>query len=245
MTGSATHVAALKVRAKALDLAASLLQATPDELDIIDGIVVHRDRPGGGSISLAEIARHLAPDSRTLGERDPGLTAEGWFRTEHMTYPYGVQIGVVRVDAETGQATVERFLLAYDIGRSINPMLVEGQLVGGFVQGLGGALYEEFCYDERGQPLSVTLADYLLPTAQEAPAVEVLVTEDAPSPLNPLGIKSVGEGGINGVGAVIAAAIDEAIGFPDAVTRLPMTPQQLKALLRALAQRGSPAAVEG
>jgi hypothetical protein len=134
---------------------------TPDELDIVDGIVVHRDRPGGGSISLAEIARHLAPDSRTLGERDPGLTAEGWFRTEHMTYPYGVQIGVVRVDADTGQATVEGFLLAYDIGRSINPMLVEGQLVGGFVQGLGGALYEEFCYDERGQPLSVTLADYL------------------------------------------------------------------------------------
>ena len=108
MTGSATHAAALKARAKALDVAASLLQATPDELDIVDGIVVHRDRPGGGSISLAEIARHLAPDSRTLGERDPGL---GWFRTEHMTYPYGVQIGVVRVDADTGQATVERFLL--------------------------------------------------------------------------------------------------------------------------------------
>jgi carbon-monoxide dehydrogenase large subunit/6-hydroxypseudooxynicotine dehydrogenase subunit gamma len=244
-TGSATHAAALKARAKALDVAASLLQATPDELDIVDGIVVHRDRPGGGSISLAEIARHLAPDSRTLGERDPGLTAEGWFRTEHMTYPYGVQIGVVRVDADTGQATVERFLLAYDIGRSINPMLVEGQLVGGFVQGLGGALYEEFCYDEHGQPLSVTLADYLLPTARETPAMEVLVTEDAPSPLNPLGIKSVGEGGINGVGAVIAAAIDEAIGLPGAVTRLPATPQQIKALLRAAAQRGRSAAVEG
>jgi carbon-monoxide dehydrogenase large subunit/6-hydroxypseudooxynicotine dehydrogenase subunit gamma len=241
MTGSATHAAALKVRAKALDVAASLLQATPDELDIVDGIVVHRDRPGGGSISLAEIAHHLAPDSRRLGEGDPGLTAEGWFRTEHMTYPYGVQIGVVRVDADTGQATVERFLLAYDIGRSINPTLVEGQLVGGFVQGLGGALYEEFCYDERGQPLSVTLADYLMPTARETPAVEVLMTEDAPSPLNPLGIKSVGEGGINGVGAVIAAAIDEAIRMPGGVTRLPAAPQRIKALLRA-AQRGRPAA---
>jgi CO/xanthine dehydrogenase Mo-binding subunit len=245
MTGSATHAGALKVRAKALDVAASLLQATPDELDIVDGMVVHRGRPSGGSISLAEIARHLAPDSPSLGERDPGLTAEGWFRAEHMTYPYGVQIGVVRVDADTGQATVERFLLAYDIGRSINPMLVEGQLIGGFVQGLGGALYEEFCYDERGQPLSVTLADYLLPTARETPAVEVLMTEDAPSPLNPLGIKSVGEGGINGVGAVIAAAIDEAIGLPGAVTQLPATPQQLKAVLRTAAQRGRPAAVEG
>jgi carbon-monoxide dehydrogenase large subunit len=232
MTGSATHAAALKVRVKALDVAASLLQASPDELDIVDGVIVHRDRPGGASIGLAEIARHLAPDSPTLGERDPGLTAEGWFRTEHMTYPYGVQIGVVRVDADTAEASVERFLLAYDIGRSINPMLVEGQLVGGFAQGLGGALYEEFRYDEQGQPLSATLADYALPTAREVPAVEVLVTEDAPSPLNPLGIKSVGEGGINGVGAVIAAAIDEAIGLPGAVTRLPATPLRLRALIK-------------
>src|SRR5205807_5709680 len=130
MTGCATHAAALKVRAKALEMAAALMQAAPENLDIVDGTVIHRGRPGGPSIALSDIARHLAPDSPLLGERDPGLTAEGWFRTEHMTYPYGVQIGVVRVDAETGQATVERFLLAYDIGRSINPMLVEGQLVG-------------------------------------------------------------------------------------------------------------------
>ncbi|MBV9686582.1 MAG: xanthine dehydrogenase family protein, partial [Alphaproteobacteria bacterium] len=144
MTGGATHATALKIRSKALEVAAALLQATPDELDIVDGVVVRRDRPGGGSISLADIARHLAPDSPTLGGRDPGLSAEGWFRAEHMTYPYGVQIGVVRVDADTGQVTVERFLVAYDVGRSINPMLVEGQLIGGFAQGLGGALYEEF-----------------------------------------------------------------------------------------------------
>jgi CO/xanthine dehydrogenase Mo-binding subunit len=242
MTGSATHAAALKVRAKALEVAASLLQTAPDELEIAKGVVAHRRRSGGASISLGDIARHLAPDSPTLGERDPGLTAEGWFRSEHMTYPYGVQIGVVRVDAETGQVTVERFLLAYDIGRSINPMLVEGQLVGGFVQGLGGALYEEFRYDERGEPLCVTLADYLLPTVRETPSVEVLVTEDAPSPLNPLGIKSVGEGGINGVGAVIAAAIDDAIGMPGGVTRLPATPQRIKSMLREAAQRGHHAA---
>jgi carbon-monoxide dehydrogenase large subunit/6-hydroxypseudooxynicotine dehydrogenase subunit gamma len=91
----------------------------------------------------------------------------------------------------------------------------------------------------------VTLADYLLPTAGEMPATEVLVTEDAPSSLNPLGIKSVGEGGINGVGAVIAAAIDEAIGLPGAVTRLPVTPQRLKALLNAKAQRKRCPAAEG
>ena len=98
-----------------------------------------------------------------------------------MTYPYGVQIAVVRVDDATGQVAVERYLVAYDIGRAINPMLVEGQLVGGVAQGLGGALYEEFSYDERGEPLSVTFADYLMPTVREIPPIEVLLTEDAPS----------------------------------------------------------------
>jgi carbon-monoxide dehydrogenase large subunit len=233
MTGSATHAATLKLRAKALDMAGELLQASPDKLDIVDGAVVHRDRPGGPSILLGEIARHLAPDSPILGNRDPGLSAEGWFRTTHMVYPYGVQIAVVRVDGETGGVTVERYLVAYDIGRAINPMLAEGQLVGGMAQGLGGALYEEFRYDGDGQPLSVTFADYLMPTICEIPPIEILMTEDAPSPLNPLGIKSAGEGGITPVGAVIASAIDDAIGIPGAVRRLPATPQRVKALLRA------------
>ena len=232
MTGGATHAATLKLRAKALDRAAELLQAEPDQLDITDGMVVYRGRPDGPSISLGEIARHLAPDSPTLGDRDPGLSAEGWFRTSQMTYPYGVQIAVVRVDEATGEVAVERYLVAYDIGRAINPMLVEGQLVGGVVQGLGGALYEEFRYDERGEPLSVTFADYLMPTVREIPPIEVLLTEDAPSPLNPLGIKSAGEGGITPVGAVIASAIDEAIGIPGGVTQLPATPQRIRALLR-------------
>src|SRR5436305_12733443 len=110
-------------------------------------------------------------------------------------------------------------------------MLVEGQLVGGFAQGVGGALMEEFTYDEQGQPLAVNFADYLMPTAAEIPSVEVLIREDAPSPLNPLGLKGAGEGGINPVGAAIASAIDDAIGRPGAVTRLPVTPQRLRALL--------------
>jgi CO/xanthine dehydrogenase Mo-binding subunit len=159
------------------------------------------------------------------------LTAEGWHRTDHMTYPYGVHVAKLRVDRETGGVTIERFLVAYDIGRAVNPMMIEGQIAGGYAQGLGGALYEEFLYNADGQPLSVTFADYLMPTACEVPTVDVLITEDAPSPLNALGLKGAGEAGVTAVGAAIASAIDDAIGIPGAVTELPVTPQRLFALL--------------
>ena len=121
-----------------------------------------------------------------------------------MNYPYGVHIAVVQGRSRHRRRDGRALLLAYDIGRAVNPMLVEGQIAGGFAQGLGGALLEEFLYDERGEPLSVNFADYLMPTAREVPALEVLITEDAPSPLNPLGLKGAGEGGINAVGAAIA-----------------------------------------
>ncbi|HXQ49920.1 MAG TPA: xanthine dehydrogenase family protein molybdopterin-binding subunit [Stellaceae bacterium] len=231
MTGSATHVAALKLRDKAIDLAAELMQAPKEALAIVDGAVVRRDAPVGASMSLGEIARHLAPGSRTRGEREPGLSVTGWFTTEHQVYPYGVHIAVVRVDRETGAVAVERYLSAYDIGRAVNPMMVEGQIAGGFAQGLGGALYEEFVYDAEGQPLSVSLADYLLPGIGEMPPLDILLTEDAPSPCNPLGIKGAGESGITAVGAAIASAIDAAIGMPGAVTELPVTPLRLRAIL--------------
>jgi len=159
------------------------------------------------------------------------LSAEGWFQSEHMTYPYGVHIAIVRVDRETGGVTVEAYMVGYDIGRAVNPMLVEGQITGGVVQGLGGALFEEFLYDADGSPLSVTFADYMMPTLQEVPPIEVLITEDAPSPLNPLGVKGAGEAGINAVGAAIASAIDDALGAAGTVDRIPVTPQRLKAKL--------------
>jgi carbon-monoxide dehydrogenase large subunit len=155
------------------------------------------------------------------------VSAEGWFRADHMNYPYGIHAAVVRIDDETCGPVVERFVVACDIGRAVNPMLVDGQMVGGAAQGIGGALLEEFVYDEAGQPLATTFADYLLPTSAEVPPIETLITEDAPSPLNPLGVKGAGEGGINAAGAAIAAAVDEALGRPGAVTRLPITPQRL------------------
>ena len=233
MTGSATHIAAGKVRAIALETAAQLMQTSAAELTVTDGRVHRTDAPAGASLELGEITRKLTSDSKLLNGHDAGLSAEGWFHTEHMVYPYGVHVAVVTIDKETGAVRVERYLIAYDVGRAVNPMLVEGQLVGGFAQGLGGALAEEFRYDERGEPLSTTFADYLMPTAREVPPVDVLLTEDAPSPRNPLGLKGAGEGGINAVGAAIAAAIDDAIGQPGAVTRLPVTPQRLQALVKA------------
>jgi len=158
-----------------------------------------------------------------------------------MTYPYGVHVAVVAVDRGTGQVRVEKYLIAYDVGRAVNPMLVEGQLVGGFAQGLGGALSEEFRYDAQGEPLSVTFADYLMPTLHDVAAADILITEDAPSPLNPLGLKGAGEGGVNAVGAAIASAIDDAIGQPGAIDRLPVTPERLKALLDNRGEESRPA----
>ena len=189
------------------------------------------DSPDSPSVSLAQIAKELAPAAAVAKGREPGLTAEGFFYCEDETYPYGAHVAVVNVDCETGGVKIERYLASYDIGVAVNPMLVEGQIVGSMAQGLGGALFEEFVYDENGSPLSVTFADYMLPTANEVPDVDVLLTEDAPSPLNPLGLKAGGESGITAVGAVIASAIEDAIGMPGTVTRLPVTPQRLKEIL--------------
>jgi carbon-monoxide dehydrogenase large subunit/6-hydroxypseudooxynicotine dehydrogenase subunit gamma len=220
MTASATRVAALALREKVLAAAAELLQAPASALDIADGSVIRTDRAGGPSISLAEIAASRGK-----------IEAEGWHHADHQVYPYGDHLAVVKVDPGTGGVTVERYVVAYDIGRAINPMLVEGQIAGGCAQGIGGALYEEFTYSERGDPLSVTFADYLMPTVREVPEVEIILTQDFPSPLNPLGIKGAGESGINGVGAAIASAIDDAIGMPGAITQLPVTPQRLKGMI--------------
>jgi carbon-monoxide dehydrogenase large subunit/6-hydroxypseudooxynicotine dehydrogenase subunit gamma len=233
MAGEAARLAALDLRATALEAAAELMQQPADGLDIIDGTVQRKDLNAGPSITLADIAKALQPGSTLRGGRALGLSAEGTFHSDHMNYPYGVHIAVARVDRDTAGVTIERYFIAYDVGRAVNPMLVQGQLAGGMAQGIGGALLEEFLYDERGEPLSVTFADYLMPTSREVPPLELLITEDAPSPLNPLGLKGAGEGGINAVGAAVAAALDDAIGIPGAITHLPVTPQRLHAILKA------------
>jgi CO/xanthine dehydrogenase Mo-binding subunit len=180
------------------------MQTSADALDIVNGEIVRASGPGP-SMPLAELARALPG----------GLSAEDTFESTHMVYPYGVHAAAVRVDPDTGNVAIERYVIAYDIGKAVNPKLLE-----------------EFRYDENGEPLSVTFADYLMPTAREVPEIAILVSEDAPSPLNPLGLKGAGEGGANPVGAVIASAIDDALQRPGAVTALPITPQRLKAILR-------------
>ncbi len=229
MTGPAVHLAALNVREKALAAAGRLLQADPAMLEVAAGRVRPRGSAPGPSITLGDLARTLLGSGGAAA-----LSAESRFESEHMNYPYGVHGAVARVDPGTGGVTIERIFIAYEVGRAVNPLLVEGQLVGGAAQGLGGALLEEFLYDESGQPLAASFADYLLPTAAEMPPVETLVTEEAPSPLNPLGVKGAGEGGVTAMGAAIAAAVDAALGRPGAIDRLPITPQRMHAVIRRL-----------
>ena len=218
MTGEAARRAAEDLRNKALTAAAALMQTTADKLQIAEGTISAKSG-AGPTMTLAALAKTYP------------LTGEGFFEYKHMVYPYGVHIAQVRVDARTGGVTVEKFSVAYDIGRAVNPMLIEGQIAGGVAQGVGGALFEDFVYDANGEPLSVTFADYLMPTAREVPEIGILITEDAPSPLNALGLKGAGEGGVNAAGAAIAAAIDDAIGIPGAVTELPVSPKRVKALI--------------
>lgn len=153
----------------------------------------------------------------------------------HMTYPYGVHAAEVDLDRETGRISIERYLIAYDVGRVVNPALVKGQIIGGMVQGLGGALLEELAYDNDGQLLSGTFMDYLLPTSCEAPDIEVIVTEDAPSRYNPLGVKGCGEGGTTGVGAALANAVADALDAPpEAFTALPIRPETVHTWIQRL-----------
>jgi len=219
MCGEATRMAAVAFRDQALRGAAELMQTAAHELVMTDGEVRRRDSVGP-SLRLG-----------TLAARPEGLVAEAEFRSSHMVYPYGAHVVQLRLDRETGGVMIERYLMALDVGKAVNPMLVEGQVTGGMAQGLGGALFEEFLYNETGDPLSVTFADYLMPTAREVPAAEVIVSEDAPSPLNTYGFKGAGEGGITAAGAAIASAIDDALQRPGAVTALPVTPQRLKSLI--------------
>jgi carbon-monoxide dehydrogenase large subunit len=217
--GSAVVVAAGALRGRILNAAAEQLEASPDDLEIAGDAVTVRGTPSV-RLSLAEIAAAA-----------PGLSCEHRFSSEDMSFPYGLHCAAVEIDLDTGGVRIHRYAIAYDVGRAVNPMLVEGQIVGGLAQGVGGALLEELAYDAAGQLLTGTFVDLLLPTASEAPAADVLVTEDAPSPLTPLRVKGAGEGGTTAAGAAIANAVSDALGAE--ATALPLTPERVLDLAEA------------
>jgi carbon-monoxide dehydrogenase large subunit len=227
--GSAVMLAAKATAEKALRVATELLEASVEDLRLGPSRVEVAGSPDR-YLSLGEIAEACDPQrSAAMGE-EPGLGARRTFSVEHMTYPYGVHLAQVEVDPETGGVEIRRYLVAYEVGRAINPTLVEGQLIGGAAQGIGGALFEEFSYDASGQPLASTFIDYLEPTAAEVPRVGTLICEDAPSPDNPLGVKGAGEGGVVGCGAAISGAIEDALGMPGSISSLPITPERIRTL---------------
>ena len=172
---------------------------------------------------------------------EPGLYAAHFFEAPKMTYPYGTHVAVVEVDPATGRVALRKYVVTYDVGRAINPMIVDGQILGGLAQGLGGAIFEELVYDDQGQPLTTTFMDYLVPTAMEMPeATIVKILEETPTPLNPLGVKGVGEGGSSGVGAAIANAVADALApFGVAIRELPLSPGRIVGLLRAVGSHAS------
>jgi carbon-monoxide dehydrogenase large subunit len=222
--------AARKVRAKILHVAASLLEAASDDLVLQEGAVHVRGLPDR-RVTFRELARAAVPGPPGM---EPGLYAAHFFEAPKMTYPYGTHVAVVEVDPDTGRVRVLKYAIAYDIGRAINPMIVDGQLVGALAQGLGGTLFEELVYDDQGQPLATTFMDYLVPTAMEMPeATEVRILEETPTPLNPLGVKGVGEGGSSGCGGAIANAVADALApLGVSITALPLSPDRLLALIR-------------
>jgi CO/xanthine dehydrogenase Mo-binding subunit len=165
---------------------------------------------------------------------EPGLEATRYFPAPRATFACGAHVAVVEVDRETGQVTIVDYAVASDAGPLINPRIVEGQLHGGVAQGVGGALYEELAYD-RGQPLTQSLLEYVMPSAAQIPTMRIdhLAT---PSPLNPLGVKGVGEAGTVAPSAAIAAAVEDALRpFEARITATPLRPESLWRLVRSQA----------
>jgi carbon-monoxide dehydrogenase large subunit len=228
MAGSAALGASRKVKQKILRIASTQLEIDPRDLNVGDGRVSVRGAPER-SLSYADIARLALPGTALKSGMTPGVSEEDFFATDKRPFPYGVHVAVVEVDRETGVLKILDYLVTEDVGRKINPMIIEGQMAGGLAQGIGGALLEEFVYDTNGQPLATSFMDYLLPTAMEMPNAQLISTEDFPSPHNPLGVKGAGEGGITAAGAALANAVSNALGVE--VTKLPLKPDYLLELV--------------
>jgi carbon-monoxide dehydrogenase large subunit len=183
--------------------------------------------------SFREVAAKAVgmPGFSMAGGPLPGLEATSHFTPDQSTYSNGTHVAEVEVDIETGQVTILRYLVMHDCGHVINPMVVEGQVVGGVIHGVGNAFFERMVYDGDAQPVSTHFGDYLLPLATDSPDVEVLHME-TPSPLNPLGLKGAGEGGTIPAIATLMAAVENALEpFGVRIAEAPITPQRIVELL--------------
>jgi len=232
VAASAINASALAVRKKILKLASEVLEAPEDELEIEDGKVRVADIPRK-SISLGELAV-LANPLRGAVEpgTEPGLEATAYFGPKYGATAFGVHAMILEVDVETMMVEIKRYVAVEDCGTVLNPLILEGQIHGGVAMGIGNAFYEKLVYDEYGQILNASLADYLIPTATEVPRIEVGHMETR-SPLNPLGTKGVGEAGTIPVPAVFAQALEDALsGYELEVLETPLSPNRLYELLQ-------------
>jgi carbon-monoxide dehydrogenase large subunit len=208
--GNAIHHAAAKVRQRVLLLAEQLMEASAADLEIVDGEVRIRGVPGR-ALALSEIAKTAMAEVLRKGAPGDGLLADtAYFIPPTVTYASAAHSAVVAVDPSTGMVTLERYVVVHDCGRLVNPMIADGQVVGGVAQGVGGALYEHLVYDDSGQPLTGSFMDYALPVASCLPAIELDHIESL-STRNPLGVKGLGEGGAIGPPAAIANAVEDAL----------------------------------
>jgi aerobic carbon-monoxide dehydrogenase large subunit len=230
--GSAVHLAASAVRDKALKVAAHLLEVSVSDLELRDGRIEIAGAPGSG-LTLREVAEAVSgvPGYAMPGKFEPGLESMQSFLPSALTYGGGCHAVELEVDIETCGIRILRYVVVNDSGRVINPMMVEGQLTGGAAHGIGNALFEWMGYDDQAQPVTTTFADYLMPSATEVPKIEVKLAE-YPSPLNPLGVKGVGESGCVPAAGAIVSAIENALSpFDVRISEYPVTPAKLFALL--------------
>ena len=232
--GNAVHLAALMVADKARRAASTMLEVAADDLELVDGEVRLKGVPQMKR-TLAEVAHALSgvPGFALPGNMAPGLAAAADFQPPALTYTNGAHVVEAEVDSETGGVRLTRYVLVHDCGRMINPMMVEGQVHGAVVHGIGATLLEWMLYDRGGQPLTVSFADYLLPTVDVVPPIEIHHME-SPTPLNPLGVKGAAESGTIGAPAAIVSAIEDALRpLKVRIRELPVTPARLRALIQA------------
>jgi len=242
--GNAMHVAARMVADKAKKIAADHLEADPADLELAGGAVRVKGSPqrgiplaavavlsnpvryafGGGTEAATQFTPRARPGPPLADGEEPGLEATGYFSPAGSAWASGCHAAWLRIDPKTYRLEILKYVVVHDCGKVINPMVVEGQIEGGVAQGIGGAFYERLAYDSDGQLRNASFMEFLMPYSTEIPQIEIEHIE-TPSPLNPLGVKGVGEAGVIPVGAVIASGIEDALGIP--ITEMPLSPLKL------------------